>query len=195
MEMEVGDPDASPLTSYSNEKYRSEVTKLAKANLDLLRAGTVGEDSDDDSQYETAEDSESDLEVRYEIETKSGPTSVPSHRMNGNEEKEDQVSKVKWETPVVNMENPVNPDLASLTILLKEKDEEIDRLTSVNKDLLREVQRQKEKTTNLQQKIINLVAISSEDNEDSEKATPNKHKRKKRVKTCIYEYEEIGSCR
>ena len=185
MEVKVNDLDASTLISYRNEKYHSEVTKLAKVNLDLLRAGTVGEDSDDDSQYETADDSESDLEVRHETKIKSGPTSVSSHRMNGKEEKEDQMSKVNWETPVVNIEEPVSHDLTSLTLLLKRKDEEIDRLTSANKSLLREVQQQAEKATNFQKKLLNLVA---EDNEDSKGNKLNRHKRRRKLKSCRYEY-------
>ena len=50
-------------TNCVNEKDHLEIVELAKVNLDLLRAATVGEDSDDDSQYETADESESDLEL------------------------------------------------------------------------------------------------------------------------------------
>ena len=111
----------------------------------------------------------------------------------GDEEK-DPMSEMEKEA-LKGIRGPVTPDQVSSNALLEEKDKEIERLTSVNKDLLREIQLQKEKAINFEQKLINLVIASREDNKSGEEVTPDKPKRRKRIKKCRYELEELGSCK
>ncbi len=115
--MKVSDLNASSPTNCMDGECHPEILKLA----------TVGEDSDDDSQYETADESESDMELKPKAGNENNSIDSTTGLMGSEEEKTVEMDKINLETQAEDTTEQVSSDLTSLTLQLKIKDEEIDR--------------------------------------------------------------------
>ena len=124
----------------------------------------VGEDSNDDSQYETADESESDMELKPKAGNENNPIDSTTGLMGSEVEKKAKMDKMNLKTQTEDTTEQASSKLNSLTLQLKIKDEEIDRLKSANKNLMKEITKQTERVASFRKRLLDLVA---EDNENS----------------------------